>query len=74
MILAMKIISLAFDLSSGSVISLPSPLEYSGYVFHVGSVVFGPWVCYQEYYHLVTQRERKMVRQIMNGTNILSWQ
>ena len=62
MVLAMKLISLAFDLDTGALQELPSLLEYSGYVFHVGSVIFGPWVPYQDYAYLTTHtKDRKMV-------------
>ena len=61
MVLSMKVISLAFDMDHGSVTDLPRLWEFCGYVFHVGSVIFGPWVNYQEYSNLLHQRERKMV-------------
>ena len=49
MVLAMKVISLAFDLQGGALQDLPSVWEYCGYVFHVGSVIFGPWIGFQDY-------------------------
>ncbi|KAI0209981.1 Protein-serine O-palmitoleoyltransferase porcupine [Lamellibrachia satsuma] len=49
MVLAMKVISLAFDLQGGALQDLPSIWEYCGYVFHVGSVIFGPWIGFQDY-------------------------
>ncbi|XP_074538536.1 protein-serine O-palmitoleoyltransferase porcupine-like [Halichoeres trimaculatus] len=49
MVVAMKAISLAFDLDRGSVSSLPSPAEFLGYVLYVGSVVFGPWISFSTY-------------------------
>jgi MBOAT, membrane-bound O-acyltransferase family len=29
--------------------NLPSPVEYAGYVFSVGTCVFGPWVPFRDY-------------------------
>ena len=57
----MKVISLGFDLDTGTVINLPKPWEFAGYTFQVGSVVFGPWISYNEYSNLQAQRERKLV-------------
>ncbi|PVD24900.1 hypothetical protein C0Q70_15393 [Pomacea canaliculata] len=50
MILSMKIISVAFDYGSGAIIDLPNMAEYVGYCFHVGTVIFGPWISYQDYF------------------------
>ena len=63
MILSMKIISLGFDVSSGAIVELPGVIEYSGYVFQVGSVMFGPWISYQQYIHLLSSHkvEKKLV-------------
>lgn len=49
MVVAMKAISLAFDLDRGAVGSLPSLTEFLGYVFFVGTVVFGPWISFSTY-------------------------
>lgn len=49
MVLSMKIISLAFDFGSGAIIDLPNVFEFMGYCFHVGTVIFGPWVSYGDY-------------------------
>ncbi|XP_034447343.1 protein-serine O-palmitoleoyltransferase porcupine-like isoform X1 [Hippoglossus hippoglossus] len=49
MVVAMKAISLAFDLDRGAVNSLPSPAEFLGYLFFVGTVVFGPWISFSSY-------------------------
>uniref|UniRef100_A0A668A974 Porcupine O-acyltransferase like n=1 Tax=Myripristis murdjan TaxID=586833 RepID=A0A668A974_9TELE len=46
MVVAMKAISLAFDLDRGVVASLPSPAEFLGYVLFVGTVIFGPWISF----------------------------
>lgn len=48
MIIAMKLISLALDVDSGSY-KLPSLLHILGYVFHVGTSIFGPWVGFSDY-------------------------
>ena len=61
MVLSMKIISLAFDLDSRGVSELPNILEYLGYVFQVGTVVFGPWISFNDYCSTLNYRDRKMV-------------
>ncbi|XP_042347694.1 protein-serine O-palmitoleoyltransferase porcupine-like [Plectropomus leopardus] len=53
MVVAMKVISLAFDLDRGTVGSLPSPAEFLGYVLFVGTVVFGPWISFSSYKNAV---------------------
>ncbi|XP_037334420.2 protein-serine O-palmitoleoyltransferase porcupine-like [Pungitius pungitius] len=53
MVVAMKTISLAFDLDRGAVERLPSPAEYLGYVLFVGTVVFGPWISFSTYTNAV---------------------
>ncbi|KAJ8016375.1 hypothetical protein DPEC_G00006560 [Dallia pectoralis] len=49
MVVAMKALSLAFDLDRGTVLALPSPLEFTGYIVFVGTVIFGPWISYLSY-------------------------
>lgn len=49
MVVAMKVISLGFDLDRGAVAGLPSPAEFLGYVFFVGTVIFGPWISFSSY-------------------------
>ncbi|XP_007231920.3 porcupine O-acyltransferase like isoform X1 [Astyanax mexicanus] len=49
MVVAMKAISLAFDLDRGAVSSFPSVLEFMGYICHVGTVIFGPWISFSHY-------------------------
>ncbi|XP_038863643.1 protein-serine O-palmitoleoyltransferase porcupine-like [Salvelinus namaycush] len=49
MVVAMKGISLAFDLDRGTMPAVPNPLEFTGYILFVGTVIFGPWVSYSSY-------------------------
>lgn len=49
MVVAMKAISLAFDLDRGVVSSVPSPVEFMGYIYFVGTVIFGPWISFNSY-------------------------
>ncbi|XP_061626913.1 protein-serine O-palmitoleoyltransferase porcupine-like isoform X2 [Phyllopteryx taeniolatus] len=49
MVVAMKAISLAFDLDRGVVIGVPSPIEFMGYIYYVGTVIFGPWISFSSY-------------------------
>lgn len=57
MVVAMKAISLAFDLDRGAVSSLPSPPEFLGYVLFVGTIVFGPWVSFSCYKNAIEGRK-----------------
>jgi len=61
MIVAMKLISLAFDLDSGTVRDVPNLLHYGGYVFHVGSVLFGPWFSYHDYLSVIKEPSERML-------------
>ena len=65
MVLAMKVISVAYDLQSKILQELPGFCEYCGYVFHVGSVVFGPWISLPEYLILPQPKEFRPVRIIL---------
>ncbi|KAI4896673.1 hypothetical protein NFI96_015516, partial [Prochilodus magdalenae] len=49
MVVAMKAISLAFDLDRGAVTSFPTVLEFLGYICFAGSVIFGPWISFSSY-------------------------
>ncbi|XP_029993720.1 protein-serine O-palmitoleoyltransferase porcupine [Sphaeramia orbicularis] len=49
MVVAMKAISLAFDLDRGVVSSVPSPMEFMGYIYFVGTIIFGPWISFNSY-------------------------
>jgi len=60
MILAMKLISLAFDLDSGAVRELPSVAHYGGYLFNVGSVLFGPWTSYHDFLSALNQPSERI--------------
>ncbi|KAL5014250.1 hypothetical protein ScPMuIL_008520 [Solemya velum] len=52
-ILSMKIIGVGFDHSNGNVEKLPDVTQFLGYCLNVGSVIFGPWVSYQDYLQAV---------------------
>lgn len=56
MIIAMKVISLAFDTttiikpqSTNQIIQLPNFLEYYGYILCPANSILGPWIPYKEY-------------------------
>ncbi|XP_047453687.1 protein-serine O-palmitoleoyltransferase porcupine-like [Mugil cephalus] len=53
MVVAMKAISLAFDMDRRAVDRLPSPAEFLGYVLFVGTAVFGPWISFSSYKNAV---------------------
>ena len=61
MVLAMKIISVAFDVDSNAINHMPDMWEYAGYALHAGSVVFGPWLSFHDYNHTLNYKDRKMV-------------
>lgn len=48
MIIAMKLISLAVDVDAGCY-KMPPLLQSVGYLFHVGTCIFGPWVSFLDY-------------------------
>lgn len=58
-ILSMKVIGLAFDVSNGAEL-MPSMSEYLGYVLCVGTVIFGPWGSYQDYKNMLNQDYKSM--------------
>lgn len=60
MIMSMKIISLAFDISNCAIDYLPDIWQYLGYVFNVGTVIFGPWINFQEYCNITQQHLRPL--------------
>ncbi|XP_070573329.1 protein-serine O-palmitoleoyltransferase porcupine-like [Ptychodera flava] len=49
MMLAMRIISLSLDVDQGTLPELPNPMQYFGYCYFLGGVIFGPWVSFQQY-------------------------
>ncbi|XP_057212981.1 protein-serine O-palmitoleoyltransferase porcupine isoform X1 [Triplophysa rosa] len=57
MVVAMKAISLAFDLDTGIVEKVPSPVEFMGYIYFVGTVIFGPWISFNGYMDAVESRK-----------------
>ena len=57
----MKIISLGIDVAQGDIADLPNVFEFMGYCFNVGSVIFGPWISYAQYYKLVEHDDNFMV-------------
>ncbi|KAG9465641.1 hypothetical protein GDO78_017970 [Eleutherodactylus coqui] len=57
MIVAMKAVSLGFDVDRGVVRSVPSPVEFMGYVYFVGTVIFGPWISFSSYLQAVNGRK-----------------
>lgn len=58
MILSMKLISLSIDLDNNQII-LPTFISFLGYTLHTGSVIFGPWISFQQYTSNLTQKEKK---------------
>lgn len=71
MVVAMKAISLAFDLDRGVVASVPSPIEFMGYIYFVGTVIFGPWISFNSYKEAL--EGRKLVSIIEYLFNKKAW-
>lgn len=65
MIVAMKAVSLGFDLDRGEVGAVPSPVEFMGYLYFVGTIVFGPWISFHSYLQAV--QGRPLVRSWEDG-------
>ena len=70
MILAMKLTSLSFELDQGGVPSIPNPLEFGGYSLSVCSVIFGPFMTYQDYCQILNRK--KLVKPWRNVRGILT--
>lgn len=49
MIVAMKIISVAFDMKKGTIKTLLGPVEYYGYMLCPSNCLFGPWISLHTY-------------------------
>ena len=49
MIVAMKIISVGFDVDQGTLREIPDVVEFTGYCIFTGNVIFGPWITYSSY-------------------------
>ncbi|XP_077425534.1 protein-serine O-palmitoleoyltransferase porcupine-like isoform X2 [Vanacampus margaritifer] len=60
MVVAMKAISLAFDLDRGVVSAVPSPVEFMGYIYYVGTVIFGPWISFSSYKEALEGRKMSL--------------
>ncbi|XP_077369487.1 protein-serine O-palmitoleoyltransferase porcupine-like [Festucalex cinctus] len=60
MVVAMKAISLAFDLDRGVVSGVPSPIEFMGYIYYVGTVIFGPWISFSSYKEALEGRKMSL--------------
>lgn len=69
MVVAMKAISLAFDLDRGVVASVPSPLEFMGYIYFVGTVIFGPWISFNSYKEALEGRRLVSAAASLRGGN-----
>lgn len=58
MILSMKLISLSIDLDNNQ-ITPPKLISFLGYTLHTGSVIFGPWISFQQYTSNLSAKEKK---------------
>lgn len=52
MLVAMRAISIGFQLDEKSLTNLPHPLPYFGYLYHVGTAAFGPWIPFKDYLNI----------------------
>lgn len=67
MIVAMKAVSLGFDLDRGELGAVPSPVEFMGYLYFVGTIIFGPWLHFRSYLHAVEGRP------LVTGQGAVGW-
>ncbi len=74
MVMAMKVISLAFDLDSGQIPRLPNIWQFTGYLMHPGTIIFGPWVSYSEYANIEFHAKKKMVSYFLIALSVSSMQ
>lgn len=65
----MKAISLAFDLDRGAASSFPSPLEFMGYLYFPGTVIFGPWISFARYTDAINGQKMVFVFKNTNNKN-----
>uniref|UniRef100_A0A4W5MH13 Protein-serine O-palmitoleoyltransferase porcupine n=1 Tax=Hucho hucho TaxID=62062 RepID=A0A4W5MH13_9TELE len=68
MVVAMKAISLAFDLDRGVVANVPSPVEFMGYIYFVGTIIFGPWISFNSYREAL--EGRKLVSSMLSPSQL----
>ncbi|XP_046438427.1 protein-serine O-palmitoleoyltransferase porcupine-like [Daphnia pulex] len=65
MLVAMRAISIGFQLDEKILASLPKPLPYFGYLFNVGTVSFGPWIPFKDYMN-IEANNRSLLRCFIN--------
>uniref|UniRef100_A0A8C4Q176 Protein-serine O-palmitoleoyltransferase porcupine n=1 Tax=Eptatretus burgeri TaxID=7764 RepID=A0A8C4Q176_EPTBU len=67
MLVVMKAVSLAFDIDNGRIESLPSPVQFMGYIYFIGTVVFGPWISFEQYLKALNgnKMERRWIKKVM---------
>lgn len=65
MVLCMKLVSLAIDMDRGR-LATPSPAAMLGYLLHVGSASFGPWIGYDAY-------ARSLEPELLGSLGFWSW-
>lgn len=58
LLLAMKVISVSFDIDNKSIKKFPSIVSYFSYCMHCGTLLFGPWVSYDDFYSSITNPKR----------------
>ncbi|KAG1689898.1 Protein-serine O-palmitoleoyltransferase porcupine [Nymphon striatum] len=57
MVLVMRVISVSLDHSNSLIPSVPSLPEYLGYTLCVGTLMFGPWISFNDYVCSLTQTQ-----------------
>lgn len=65
LVLCMKLVSLAIDMDRG-LLATPSTSAMLGYLLHVGSAPFGPWIGYDAY-------ARSLEPELLAGLGFWSW-
>ncbi len=57
MILIMKSVSLSIDVSNGFILN-GSLIDYMSYFLSISTVLFGPWISYDEHFKYISNRQR----------------
>ena len=66
MLVAMRAISIGFQLDGNVLQSLPEPLPYFGYLFYVGTISFGPWIPFKDYINIGASNQSVKVISIIS--------
>ena len=72
MLVAMRATSVGFQLDDHSLTSMPDFASYFGYVFHVGTAAFGPWIEYKDYVNIEKNNKQSVTEWLMISSRLVS--